>query len=73
MPTKTVSGKLALAVTSLPSPSTALAGLTVRLTTDNKPYWCDGTQWVGMSAGKNITISSKAPSNPAVYDLWIKI
>jgi hypothetical protein len=36
----------ALAVPSLPTPSAALAGVTVRLISDNKPYWCDGTSWV---------------------------
>ncbi len=40
----------AVAVSSLPTASTALAGVTVRLTTNNKPYWCDGTQWVDLTA-----------------------
>lgn len=70
---KTVGYKSALAVTSLPTPTTELAGVTVLLTTDGKPYWCNGTAWVDMSAGKNITIASTAPSSPAVNDLWIQI
>ena len=37
-------------VGSLPTPTTALAGVIVRLTTDNKAYWCDGTQWVDLTA-----------------------
>ena len=63
----------AVAVGSLPTPTAALSGVTVRLTTDNKAYWCDGTSWLDLTAGKNITISASAPSNPALNDLWIQI
>lgn len=48
MATKSLSGTLALAVTALPAPTAALAGLTVRLTTNNKPYWCNGAAWVDL-------------------------
>lgn len=34
----------------LPAPSVSLAGVIARLASDNKPYWCDGTQWVDLSA-----------------------
>ena len=40
----------AVAVSSLPTASAALAGVTVRLTTDNKPYWCNGSAWVDLTA-----------------------
>lgn len=39
-----------LAVAALPTPSAAWQGVVVRLTTDNKPYWCDGSSWVDLSA-----------------------
>ena len=41
---------IAVVVTSLPTPSSALAGAIVRLQSDNKPYWCDGTRWVDLTA-----------------------
>ena len=47
---KDIGYRNAVAVSSLPTASAALAGVTVRLTTDNKPYWCDGTQWVDLTA-----------------------
>lgn len=49
MAKKTLSGVLALAVTALPTPSASLAGLTVLLTTDGDPYWCDGTAWINLA------------------------
>lgn len=36
-------------ISALPAASAALAGVVVRLSTDNKPYWCDGTVWVDMT------------------------
>ena len=36
-------------VSALPAASAALAGVIARLSTDNKPYWCDGTAWVDMT------------------------
>lgn len=39
----------AVAVGALPTPSAAWQGVTVRLTSDNKPYWCDGSAWVDLS------------------------
>jgi hypothetical protein len=45
-------------VTSLPAPSVSLAGVIARLASDNKPYWCDGTQWVDLSASGGGALSS---------------
>lgn len=45
-----LSHKIALAVPSLPTPSAALKGSIVRLTTDDKPYWCNGAAWVDLTA-----------------------
>lgn len=46
---KDLAARNALAVTSLPTATEALAGVTVRLTSDNKPYWCDGSSWVDLT------------------------
>jgi hypothetical protein len=35
-------------VTALPAASTAIAGVVVRLSSDNHPYWCDGTAWIDL-------------------------
>ena len=35
-------------VSALPDASAALAGAVVRLSTDNHPYWCDGTTWIDL-------------------------
>lgn len=48
---KSLGMKQALAVTSLPTPSASYQGVTVRLTTDNKAYWCDGSSWIDLTAG----------------------
>ena len=47
---KELSYRSALAVSALPTASTALKGVTVRLTTDDKPYWCNGTTWVDLTS-----------------------
>ena len=44
-----MSYRVAPVVSALPAASALLAGVTVRLATDNKPYWCDGTTWVDMT------------------------
>lgn len=41
--------RLAPVVSALPAPSVAIAGVVVRLSTDNKPYWCDGTAWFDLT------------------------
>jgi hypothetical protein len=59
------------AVAVLPTPTTALAGVVVRLTTDGHPYWCNGTAWVDL--GQSVTVASTAPASPALNDLWLQI
>jgi hypothetical protein len=44
-----LSYRIGPAVAGLPAASAALAGVVVRLATDNKPYWCDGTAWFDLS------------------------
>lgn len=59
-------------VSSLPTPTSGLAGAILRLSTDNKPYWCNGAAWFDLSAPV-ITVSSSAPGSPALNDLWVQI
>jgi hypothetical protein len=42
--------RMAPLVTALPAPTSAIAGSVVRLASDNKPYWCDGTAWLALTA-----------------------
>lgn len=56
-------------VSSLPAPSAALAGVIARLASDNKPYWCDGTQWVDLSASGGGTLSSASAALAADVSL----
>ena len=44
-----VAHQLQLGLSALPPASAALAGSLVRLTTNGKPYWCNGTTWVDLS------------------------
>ena len=46
---KDLSYRAAPVVSVLPAASAALAGVIARLSTDNKPYWCDGATWVDMT------------------------
>lgn len=46
---KDLSYRVVPVVTALPAASATLAGVIVRLSTDNKPYWCDGTAWVDLT------------------------
>lgn len=46
---KDLAYRAAPVVSVLPAASAALAGVIARLSTDNKPYWCDGTTWVDMT------------------------
>ena len=41
--------RIAPVVSALPAASVAIAGVVVRLSTDNKPYWCDGTAWFDLT------------------------
>lgn len=47
---KELSPRSALVVAALPTPTSALAGVTVRLSSNNKPYWCDGSSWTDLTA-----------------------
>jgi len=42
---KDLSYRVVPVVAVLPAASTNLAGVIVRLASDNRPYWCDGTTW----------------------------
>lgn len=56
---KDLSYRSVVDVAVLPTPTSALAGVTVRLTTDDKPYWCNGTAWIDLSlvGSGTVTIS----------------
>lgn len=41
--------RIAPVVSALPAASVAIAGVVARLSTDNKPYWCDGTAWFDLT------------------------
>ena len=56
-------------VTSLPAPSVSLAGVIARLASDNKPYWCNGTQWVDLSASGGGALSSASAALAADVNL----
>lgn len=43
-----LSYRVAPVVSALPAASATLAGAVVRLSTDNHPYWCDGTAWIDL-------------------------
>lgn len=47
---KSLSYDQVAAVAALPTATTALKGTIVRLTTDDKPYWCNGAAWVDLTA-----------------------
>ncbi len=47
---KDLAYRVAPVVSALPSASAALAGVIARLSTDSKPYWCDGTTWIDLAA-----------------------
>ena len=38
-------------VASLPTPSALLEGVVVELSTDKKPYYCNGVTWVDLTSG----------------------
>lgn len=48
---KSLAYKQVTAVASLPTPSAALEGVLVRLVSDDKPYWCDGSTWTDLTIG----------------------
>ena len=47
-------------VAALPAASAALAGVVVRLSTDNRVYWCDGTVWVDLNADSRLSTARLA-------------
>lgn len=47
---KTLSYSSLLKVSALPTPSSILEGVIVQLSTDNKPYYCDGSTWTDLTA-----------------------
>ena len=72
MVSKTVSLKAYPRVGALPTPSAALEGVTVELSTDKKPYYCDGTSWTDLSSGgASISVGTTEPVSPAAGDLWV--
>lgn len=52
---KELSFRPSVQVSNLPVVSSTLAGTIVLLTTDNKPYWCDGAAWIDLSASSSAT------------------
>lgn len=67
---ETLSYRKLPSVAALPTPAVGLKGVIVRLTTDDKPYHCDGVKWEVLSAPR-ITVGTSAPSSPEVGDLWV--
>ena len=57
---KDLAFRLAPSVAVLPAASPALAGTVVRLSGDNRPYWCDGSGWFDLAipAGADSRIST---------------
>jgi len=45
---KDLSYRVVPVVAALPAASASLAGAVVRLSSDNHPYWCDGTTWIDL-------------------------
>jgi len=66
---KGLSPQQVVVVAALPTATSALAGSIMRLSTNDKAYWCTGTAWVAL----DITVSASAPSNPQTNDLWLDI
>ena len=56
-------------VTMLPAPSASLSGVIARLASGNKPYWCNGTQWVDLSASAGGALSSASAALTADVNL----
>lgn len=61
---KNLSAQLQSAFSALPTASAAYQGAIIRLTTDNKPYWCDGSSWVDLtltgSGGSSMVVRDEA-------------
>ena len=52
---KDLSYRVVPVVAALPAASTAIAGVVVRLSSDNHPYWCDGTAWIDLVPEPRLT------------------
>lgn len=46
---KDLSFRQAPVLAALPAASATLAGVIARLSTDGKPYWCDGVSWIDLT------------------------
>lgn len=64
---KQLAGVQVPVVSALPTAASGIAGTIMRLSTNNKAYWCTGAAWVAL----DITVASSAPSNPQTNDLWV--
>jgi hypothetical protein len=53
-----LASRLVPVVVTLPAASSALAGAIVRLVTDSKPYWCDGTTWSALAIPVGVDTST---------------
>lgn len=69
MATKQLAYKQLPVVSALPTPVAGLEGVVVELSSDKKPYYCTGTEWI--SLGVRIIASTTAPSSPSVGDIWV--
>lgn len=61
-------------VPSLPTPSSTFEGVILELSSDSKPYYCDGTQWIdltdaGTGGGLSITPIKTANYTASVGEL----
>jgi hypothetical protein len=52
---KDLSYRVVPVVAALPAATTAIAGVVVRLSSDNHPYWCDGTAWIDLVPEPRLT------------------
>ena len=57
---KLLSPQAVVAVAALPNATAALAGAVMRLTTDNKPYWCDGAAWFDLRSTGHHRLDNRA-------------
>ncbi|MFC7422067.1 hypothetical protein ACFQNF_19595 [Iodobacter arcticus] len=62
---KDLSYRAAPLLSTLPviTASAELGGVTVRLMTDNKPYWCNGSVWIDLSATADSRLTSARMSS----------
>lgn len=80
MATKQLGFKNLPAVTVLPTPSAELEGVLVKLASDKKPYYCNGSSWVDLSAtgaggggSQQVFVQATAPAaSPGVPYLWFQ-